>query len=177
MPKLPWVWGDAPAHARPYPADDLVPDGVRLTRSVRVAAPSAVVYRWLGQLAVAPYSYDLIDNRGRRSPRELTPGTEEIEVGATMIVFEVTSVEPGSSWTGRSTPAATRLFGRFAATYAAEPDGEAGCLLVCRIVVGHGRGPAAVKGYLLAWGDLVMMRKQLLTLKRYAERDAARAKS
>lgn len=172
---LPWAWGDAAAHRRGYPADVLLPEPhVPLTRSVEVAAPAALVYRWLCQLSVAPYSYDLIDNRGRRSPPELTSGAEALVVGQEMLVFVLTAFEEGVGWTGRSTPAATRLFGRFAATYAAEPLGADRCLLVCRIVTVRPRRWGRLKSYLLAWGDLVMMRKQLLTLRKYAERDAGR---
>ena len=65
-----------------YPCDGLVdcPDGV-LFRGVDVEAPAGVVFRWLCQLRVAPYSYDWIDNLGRRSPRELIDGLDDLEVG------------------------------------------------------------------------------------------------
>jgi hypothetical protein len=162
---LPLVWGSTPdEHARAYPADGLV-DGpvLRMTRAVAVAAPVERSWRSLCQIAVAPYSYDWIDNRGRRSPHELAAG--DPAVGQRMQVFRVTDVEPGHQWTGVTIP---KVFGRTAVTYAAEPSGT-GSRLVCRIVTSQ-RGPVAwAWSRLLAWGDLVMMRRQLLNLKELAE--------
>lgn len=179
---LPWVWGATPEEAaRPYPADDLVP-GPRaraMTRAVSVAAPPAVLWRWLCQLAVAPYSYDLVDNLGRRSPRELTPGADRLEVGQPMaVVFRLTSFDEGRQWTaltGGADHGPARLLGTTSITYAAEPDpvGAAGARtsrLVCRMVTDWPRPAAAA----LAWGDLVMMRKQLHTLRDLAEASARR---
>lgn len=164
---LPLVWGATrDEHRRAYPADDLV-DGpvLSMTRAVAVGAAPARVWRWVCQIAVAPYSYDWIDNLGRPSPRHLVPGADHVEVGQRVQVFRVTDVEPGRQWTGTTIPA---VFGRTAVTYAVEPDG-AGSRLVCRIVTGQ-RGPVAwAWSRLLAWGDLVMMRRQLLNLKELAE--------
>lgn len=164
---LPLVWGADPhEHARAYPADDMVEGpALRMTRAVRIDADPATVWRWLCQMVVAPYSYDWIDNGGRRSPRHLVPGADHVEVGQRIQVFRVTDVAPGHQWSGRTIP---RVFGRTAVTYAVEPDGR-GSRLVCRILTGQ-RGPVAWAGSrLLAWGDLVMMRKQLLTFKELAE--------
>lgn len=164
MSGLPWVWGASAAEAaRAYPADDLV-TGRPMTRAVSVAAAPAVVWRWLCQVAVAPYSYDLVDNLGRRSPRELTPGAEHLQLGQKMaVVFRLTSFDEGHQWTALSGP--SRVLGSTSITYAAEPDGPGRSRLVCRMVSSWPR-PAAEA---LAWGDLVMMRKQLLTLRDLAE--------
>jgi hypothetical protein len=165
---LPLVWGSSPdEHARTYPADALVEGRVlRMTRAVPVDAAPARVWRWVCQIAVAPYSYDWLDNRGHRSPQHLVEGADHVEVGQRVQVFRVTDVEPGHHWTGVTVP---KVFGRTAVTYAVEPSGT-GSRLVCRIVTGQ-RGPVAwAWSRTLAWGDLVMMRRQLLNLKDLAER-------
>lgn len=176
---LPAAWGaDADDLLGDHPADALV-DGPRysMTRAVAVAAPPALTWRWLCQTAVAPYSYDLIDNLGRRSPRELTPGAEDLRVGQSMlIIFDLVCVDPGQQWTGTTRPSLlSRLLGPVCVTYAVQPAAGGTSRLVARMVARE-RG---LGGWLwaraLAWGDLVMMRKQLLTLKALAERDARRA--
>ena len=164
---IPIAWGCTPADLRrAYPADAMVEDpALRMTRAVHVDADPDVVWRWICQIQVAPYSYDRIDNRGHSSPRELTPGLGDPVVGQRVQPFRVTDVEPGHQWSGYTIP---KVFGRTAVTYAVEPDGR-GSRLVCRIVTGQ-RGPVAwAWSRLLAWGDLVMMRKQLLNLKELAE--------
>jgi hypothetical protein len=171
---LPLTWGATRAEARrPYAADHLV-DGTMLmmTRAVTVAASPELTWRWLCQIAVAPYSYDWIDNRGRRSPRELTPGADHLVLGQRMaVVFELVAYDAPHHWTALTTPAGRRLFGPVAMTYAAEPVGG-GSRIVCRLVVPQDGAVRWTRSRLLAWGDLVMMRKQLLTLKKLAERDA-----
>jgi hypothetical protein len=44
--------------------------------------------------------------------------------------------------------------------------------MVCRLTSAAGGWLGRFRGWLLGWGDLVMMRKQLLNLKGLAERDA-----
>lgn len=168
---LPWDWGTTPAEvARRYPADDLV-DGRPMTRAVSVAAPTPVLWRWLCQVAVAPYSYDWIDNLGRQSPRELTPGAEHLEVGQAMaVVFRLTGFDEGHQWTAVTGERGRRLLGTTSVTYAAEP--VAGEPRRSRLVVRMVTSWPRVASDALAWGDLVMMRKQLHTLRDLAERSA-----
>lgn len=174
MSGLPLVWGASPAEVRgAYPADLLVDrPAVAMTRAVSVAAPTDLTWRWLCQTALAPYSYDLVDNLGRRSPDRLDPGLGEPVVGGRMVmVYDVTAVTSGEQWTGRTGPLAQRLAGPLGVTYAVHPDG-AGSRLVCRMVVPGATRLQRARAQALAWGDLVMIRKQLLTLRAYAERDA-----
>ena len=149
-----------------------MPGALLLTRAIPVAAPPALTWRWLCQVAVAPYSYDWIDNRGRRSPDTLTPGADRLRPGQVMaVVFRLTSYTEGHQWTALVSPRGRRLFGPVAMTYAAEPDGS-DSRIVCRLAVAAGGPVTRVRAHALAWGDLVMMRRQLLNLKALAERDA-----
>jgi hypothetical protein len=157
------TWGTRPAERTvPLPCDALCPRaGVHADRAISIAAPPSMVFSWLCQLRVAPYSYDLLDNLGRQSPRSRNPELVRLEVGQRfMTMFTLQSFVDGEEITLRSTG--------IAVTYAVQPEG-AGSRLHVRVWFGGPRLPARV----LALGDLVMMRKQLLTLKSLAERDAA----
>lgn len=149
--------------------DNLLPGApLRAHRAVSVHAQPSIVFRWLCQLRLAPYSYDLLDNFGRRSPRELVPGVERLEVGQRfMSIFSLTSFAQDEH--------ITLCNRRTAVTYAVLPDRGATRLLV-RILFNPpaGRLGAALAGHALVLGDLAMMRKQLLTLKALAERDVAK---
>jgi hypothetical protein len=177
-------WGATPEEcAAPYPCDALVPPThLRAWRAIDVAAPPELLFRWLCQLRVAPYSYDWIDNFGRRSPRELTPGLDKLAEGQTVMrIFNVVSFEapsPDAAWaiTIAGNRRARRFFGIFgplAVTYRVVPAAT-GSRLVAKVCAAP-RGPLApVVRLLLPWGDLVMMRKQFRTLRALAERDAER---
>ena len=169
-------WGSTAAErARPYPCDRLLPGAeMTLFRAVDVAAPAQTTFRWLCQLRAAPYSYDKLDNRGRRSPQQLTPGLELLEVGQRVqTIFRLAEFEPGRSLTMTSSG---RVFGRVAVTYRAEPAGEGRSRILVKLLADPAPGlHRPLMRALLAPGDLVMMRRQLLNLKRLAERTAAAA--
>ncbi|MFF0308600.1 hypothetical protein ACFYSC_14280 [Streptosporangium sp. NPDC004379] len=175
---LPTHWGVRPEEtARSYPCDDRVPaPGGTWFRAVSVQAPPDVVYRWLCQMRVAPYSYDLLDNLGRRSPRTLTPGAEDLTAGQrVMTIFELVSFTPGRDMTLRMLPGpGRRLFGDLALTYDVRTDDTGATRLVVKALLGAERGALnEARRRALAWGDLLMMRKQLLTFRTLAEHQAA----
>lgn len=161
MPGL--TWGVRPTErTAPLPCDGLLAHpGVQADRAITVHAPPAIVFAWLCQLRVAPYSYDALDNFGRRSPRARDPKLVRLQAGQRfMTMFTLQSFADGEQITLRSKGVAV--------TYRVRPEGT-GSRLHARVVFG---GPRSV-ARLLALGDLVMMRKQLLTLKSLAEREAA----
>jgi hypothetical protein len=164
-------WGATPAERETALAcDAVVPEASAvLVRAVDVDAPPATVFRWLCQLRVAPYSYDWIDNRGRRSPQELTPGLEQLEKGQRFVsIFRLADFEQDRSITIEQR---SRVFGHFAVTYVAAERGPSRSRLVMRLAWAPPRVPLLRP--LLAAGDLVMARRQLLNLKRLAERSAS----
>lgn len=145
-------------------------------RAVTVDAPAPLMFRWLCQLRAAPYSYDWIDNLGRRSPRTLTAGLDRLQPGQRiMTVFELAEFEQDRQLTA-VLKRGSALVGELAVTYLIVPETEGRSRLVVKLVAAYPRGPfGAAMRRLLPAGDLVMMRKQLLTLKKLAERDAAAA--
>lgn len=101
--------------AAAYPCDGYLAGPWRgLLRAVDADAHPDVVFRWLCQLKIAPYSYDLLDNGGRRSPRQLTPGAAELAVGQHFLVFEITDFEPGRHISGTGRHPFIRIFGPLA---------------------------------------------------------------
>jgi hypothetical protein len=166
-------WGSSPEErAAAYPCDRLIDPADRvLFRAVDVAAPAPLLFRWLCQIRVAPYSYDWIDNLGRRSPPQLIDGLDELEVGQRFsTIFRLDSFEPDRSITLEST---TAYFGHVAITYVALAQGPKASRLVVKLAFTAPGGIIGVAARcFLPAGDLVMMRKQLLTLRGLAERDA-----
>lgn len=143
------------------PCDELAPRAHTCAdRAISIDASPSIVFCWLCQLRAAPYSYDILDNAGRRSPRARNPELTHLQVGQRfMTLFTLRSFVDGEQITLRAKGVAV--------TYAVAPEG-AGSRLHVRV---RFEGPRVV-GRVLAVGDLVMMRKQLLTLKSLAEREA-----
>jgi hypothetical protein len=164
-------WGTTEAErARSYPCDTVLPGwNEGWYRAVDVAAPPEVVFRWVCQLRAAPYSYDWIDNLGRRSPPHLTPGLESLEVGQrVMSIFELVDFEAGKHLTARLRKPG--VFPALAISYCVSETAPGQSRLLGKLVLTFEGGLYhRFVRLLLPWADWIMMRKQLLTLKRYAE--------
>ena len=135
--------------ARHYPCDDIVPLPIlQAWRGVTVRTTPDGVWPWVTQIRLAPYSYDWIDNLGRRSPRELRALSEpaagqNFTTAATRPLGRILSVSPAEQLTARIAGAVI--------SYVLVPKGEATRLLM-KIVAARGRWIAP----LLLVGDLVV---------------------
>jgi len=159
-------WGVTESETlRPYPCDEFVPAAtLQAWRGVRVEAPAEAVWPWLGQVRLAPYSYDWIDNRGHRSPRQLA-SLPEPQVGDRFTtlggraVGRIVSVDLGKQLTGT-------IMGAFLSYVLVEEEQQATRLLL-KVVMQTSRWAAIG----LSVADLIMARRQLLNLKQLVERD------
>jgi hypothetical protein len=162
-------WGvTADEIARHYPCDDVVTSPVlQAWRGVTVQATPEAVWPWVAQIRLAPYSYDWIDNLGRRSPQELRAlpppaAGEPFTASAGRRLGRILSVAPGEHLTGWIAGAVI--------SYVLVQEGGTTRLLM-KVVMARGR----VIAPLLSVGDLVMARRQLLNLKQLAERSSTPA--
>jgi hypothetical protein len=160
-------WGVTDAEvARRYPCDDVVQaPALQAWRGVTVQAPADRVWPWVAQIRLAPYSYDWIDNLGRRSPRELRDLPEPRTGQRFTTAFggrpagHILSAEPSMQLTGT-------IMGTVM-SYVLVPAEDGTTRLLLKLVAA--RRNAALTP-LSCLGDLLMARKQLRTLARLAER-------
>jgi hypothetical protein len=169
------TWGTDPSERKiAYPCDLAVPDAQdAYFRGISVDAPADIVFRWLCQLRAGPYSYDMIDNLGRKSSHRLTPGLDALERGQIfMYAFELTDFAKDGHITLRSR-AGRYLIGVIGVTYLIQSRPDRSTRLLVKVVVRFPPGPVGwgMRAF-LPWGDLFMMRKQLMNFKALAEAQA-----
>jgi hypothetical protein len=160
-------WGVTSSEVeRRYPCDDIVPDPVLAAwRGVTVRARPELVWPWVAQIRLGPYSYDWIDNLGRPSPRSLralpdpSPGEHFTTAMGGRRVGRIVATTRGEALTGEIMGAVM--------SYVLVPEGT-GTRLLLKIVMKCRR----VVAPFVSIGDLVMARRQLLNLARLAERSA-----
>ncbi len=135
-----------------------------LYRAIEINSSSKIIFRWLLQMKVAPYSYDLIDNLGRKSPTKLTPGLEKLEIGQKfMFIFDLVDYTEN-----KEICLELNKFGKCLISYKILNN-----RLVVKLIVSHSKPLVKVKKCLLAAGDYIMMQKQLRTFKYLCERDCS----
>jgi hypothetical protein len=179
---------------RSLAGDETVPDpGIASTRAIDIHAPAHVVWPWLVQMGwkrAGWYSYDMIDNDRTHGAEGIIPRLQSLQVGDLVpegpeVGWTVRALEPGhlllldttgpmkgvgwvqrrdSSWLFLLTTIDadhTRLVERSRTTISMNHATLAGRLLATRL------STLAI----LAPGDFVMARRQMLGIKRRAERD------
>lgn len=174
------TWGALPHEIdATMPGDELIDDpAMSATRAVDLVCPPAVAFGWLTQMGFGRagwYSYDLIDNLGRRSARRVHPEWQVTGAGDPVpggpIDFTASVVDPPHAFV--LSLIGQRLAGHcidFTLAYVLSPTpcatgAPVGSRLVCR-------ARANVQGFAgrlvvpaLCLGDGVMVRRQLLGIR------------
>jgi hypothetical protein len=149
--------------ALPFPCDEWIRrPTLTAWRGVTVHTSAEELWPWVTQVRLAPYSYDWIDNLGRRSPQTVLDSPQpaagdSFTCAAGRKLGRILSVDGPHQLTGRI--AGTVI------SYVLEPSGVSTTRLLMKIASDVPRPLAPV----LALGDLVMARRQLLNWKRLAE--------
>ncbi|MBN1415192.1 MAG: hypothetical protein JW973_08845 [Bacteroidales bacterium] len=68
-----------------------------LLRSIEIHADASAIFAWLKQLRVAPYSYDFMDNRGKKSPGYIIENLPPLKVNTHfLLAFHIFGFEENS---------------------------------------------------------------------------------
>lgn len=173
-------WGaTAEELANSVVGDELCPNArISATRSITIAAPPAEVFPWLRQMGFGRagwYSYDWIDNLGRRSVRVIRPEWQTVSSGDAVpggpIDFEAVIVDAPRHFVLRVGNDG-RITKRMCFTLAYElRDHPTGTRLVTRMRARIDMpGGRLLERFVLGPGDGIMLRRQLLNMKDRAER-------
>ena len=169
-------WGATPDEiAGPVVGDDLCPDArVIATRCITLDAPPAETFPWLRQMGFGRagwYSYDWLDNLGRRSATSINPDWQDVETGSRVpagpMSFDAAIVEPPRALVLRvDTGDTTKRRVQFTLAYELRPVPD-GTRLVTRVRIRlNAPGGRLFERFVLGPGDGVMVRKQLLNLRK-----------
>jgi hypothetical protein len=174
-------WGATRDEAsRPMAGDELCPrPQLNATRAVTIAARPEDIWPWLVQWGwnrAGFYSYDLLDNLGRPSARQILPQFQHLQVGdwvpmggqiTPYTAYQVARLEPGKLMLWRK-GAGTWL-------WLLEPDGAGHTRLITRLRSRYtwARPTIVTELILMEIGDPFMMHKCLLGIKQRAEQLAA----
>lgn len=181
------VRADRRERARPLPGDELIPEPIgSVTHAITIQSPPRNVWPWLVQMGSGRagwYSYDFIDNGGRRSAEEILPEFQHISLGDVFPAlpkvrdaFTVLQFEREHSLVLGWRAADGTLF----TTWAFELEGlqGGGTRLIVRGRVGCGYRPHGLPTWVAMLiapsAHFIMERKQMLDIKERAEREARR---
>lgn len=151
--------------------DDLIPNArITATRCITLAAPPDEVFPWVRQMGFGRagwYSYDWIDNLGRKSARRIHPEWQHTESGdripAGPMSFIAEDVVAPHSFVLSTSPRGVPKRLMFTLAYELRPHLD-GTRLVTRMRARVNLPGGQLLEHLLSIGDGIMVRKQLRTL-------------
>ena len=166
-------WGATPEEvANIVVGDDLCADArVIATRCITISAPPDEVFPWIRQMGFGRagwYSYDWMDNLGRKSARRIHPEWQHVSSGdrvpAGPMTFIAEGVNSPHSFVLSLTPRGVRKRLMFTLAYELRPHPD-GTRLVTRMRARVEAPSGRLLERLLAFGDGFMVQKQLRTLR------------
>jgi len=145
-----------------------------LLRSIEISADASSIFVWLEQLRIAPYSYDIIDNRGIKSPGYIIGNLPPLKVNSHyLLAFHIFGFEENSFIVGRycqpvNPPVNKYMKELFVEYRIVAQDDKA--QLWCKLR-GYFNDNISSKGFFSIFSAVnkIMMSKQLKNIKKYAE--------
>lgn len=174
----PWQlrWGATDAEVkRVMPGDEIVSKpSFNATRAVTIQATPQNIYPWIIQMGVTRagwYSYNLLDNLGRRSAESILPEHQNIQVG------DLVPRSPDGRQGMRVKYFRKNKWvlwwdqkGDTSWVWEIHPQGEGKARLITRVRVKYRLFSSAILfNLLIEFFDILMMRKSMLGIKRRAE--------
>ena len=173
----PWqlTWGaTADEVGRTLPGDEVVPSPTfNATRAITIAARPEQIWPWLLQVGVKRagwYSYDLLDNLGRPSARQIIPELQQVAVGDVVPLspdgrqgVQILALDLPRSMLWGTLPDTTWL-------WVCEPRADGTTRLITRIRSRYRwLSPSIAFSMLIEFADIWMIRMMLLNLRERAE--------
>jgi len=146
-----------------------------LLRRIEIGANASDIFVWLEQLRIAPYSYDFIDNRGRKSPDYIIENLPPLKVNTHyLLAFHLFEFEKNSFIACRfcepiNPPLNQYMKGLFIEYRIAEQGTRT--KLWCK-VKGYFNTDISSKGFFVIFSVMnkIMMTRQLQNIKKLSER-------
>jgi len=146
-----------------------------LLRHIEIRADASAVFVWLKQLRVAPYSFDFMDNRGRKSPGYIIENLPPLKVNAHyLLAFHIFGFEENSFIVCRfcepiNPPVNRYMKGLYIEYRIAEKGTKT--ILWCKIK-GYFNKELSSKGFFFIFSvvNKIMTARQLRNIKKLSER-------
>jgi hypothetical protein len=164
---------------KPYFFVDALPDISNTTcrelfRCIEINANASDVFIWLKQLRIAPYSFDFIDNRCRKSPGYIIKNLPPLKVNTHFLLsFHIFDFEENSFIAGRfcepiNSPVNLYMKGLFLEYRILEQETKT--RLWCKIK-GYLNTDISSKGFFFIFSFInkIMMKRQLKNIKKLSE--------
>jgi len=149
-----------------------------LLRSIEIPANPSDIFVWLNQLRVAPYSYDFIDNRSRKSPGYIIENLPPLKINNHfLLAFHVFGFEENTFIAGRFCLPINPPLDRYMKDMFIEyriVEQKSKTRLWCKIK-GYFNKDLSSKGFFVTFSvvDKIMMARQLRKIRKLSEQSSA----